>query len=230
VNIRPLRPHLKERPFTVAEAFAAGVGRGVLEGPNVRRILVGVYVASDVEVMPLTRIEGALLVLPPSALAMGVTALWLHGIEIGDLEPLRFVVPRCHQVRRAGMSVTRALRLPPSRGRAVSPEHAFLTASTELNLVELVSAGDQLVRLSRCRLDSLRAYAAEHRGAVAAFPRRAAGLVRERVDSFQETRLRLCLVLAGIPEPQCNIVIKRSPDRPGRSAARGVQSDHRVRR
>jgi hypothetical protein len=29
--------------------------------------------------------------------------------------------------------------------------------------------------------------------------------VRERVDSPRETRLRLCLVLAGLPEPECNV-------------------------
>jgi hypothetical protein len=90
----------------------------------------------------------------------------------------------------------------------VSPEHAFLTASTELNLVELVSAGDRLVRLGRCQPDSLCAYVAEQGRAVATLPRRAASLARERVDSFRETRLRLCLVLAGMPDPQCNPVIK----------------------
>jgi hypothetical protein len=33
-------------------------------------------------------------------------------------------------------------------------------------------------------------------------------LIRERVDSVRETRLRLCLVLAGLPEPQCNVLLK----------------------
>ncbi len=35
--------------------------------------------------------------------------------------------------------------------------------------------------------------------------REAAVLVRERVDSFRETDLRLWLVLAGLPEPEVNI-------------------------
>ena len=35
--------------------------------------------------------------------------------------------------------------------------------------------------------------------------RRAAALVRDRVDSPPESRLRLCLVLAGLPEPVCNL-------------------------
>ena len=166
--------------------------------------MLGVYVDSDVEVTPLTRIEGALLVLPRAALAMGVTALWLHGVQVGDPDPLRFVVPRPHQVRRPGMKVSRVQTLPPTRGRAVSPEHAFVTAATELDLIDLVCAGDRLVRLRCCTLESLREYAES----ASALARRAASLVRERVDSLRETRLRLCLVLADIPEPQCNIVIK----------------------
>jgi hypothetical protein len=32
-------------------------------------------------------------------------------------------------------------------------------------------------------------------------------MVRERVDSPRETWLRLCLVLAGLPAPECNLVI-----------------------
>ena len=208
VNVRPLPTSLTTRPFTAAQALAAGVGRGVLEGPNVRRILVGVYVASEVEVTPLVRIQGALLVLPPSALALGVTALWLHGVEISVPAPMRFVTDRSHQVRRAGMSVVRAVRMPSSHGRAVSPEHAFLTASTELDLVDLVSAGDRLVRLRCCSLNSLLQYTESLRGRSATLARRAVPLVRERVDSFRETRLRLCLTMAGMPEPECNIVLK----------------------
>jgi len=43
------------------------------------------------------------------------------------------------------------------------------------------------------------------RGVVAA--RAAITLVRERVDSPRETWLRLCLVLAGLPTPECNLII-----------------------
>jgi hypothetical protein len=32
-------------------------------------------------------------------------------------------------------------------------------------------------------------------------------MVRARIDSPGETRLRLCLVLAGLPEPCCNITL-----------------------
>ena len=37
--------------------------------------------------------------------------------------------------------------------------------------------------------------------------RRATALVRGRVDSPQETELRLCLVLAALPEPEVNVIL-----------------------
>ena len=72
------------------------------------------------------------------------------------------------------------------------------------------------MRLRRCTPESLRAYAQAHGGRGAPLARRAASLVRERVDSFRETRLRLCLVLAGLPEPHCNLVIMRDEHPLGR--------------
>jgi hypothetical protein len=189
VHTRPLPPELRDRPFTCVEARAAGVGRGVLEGPTVRRLYAGVYVARDLEVDVGIRIEAAFLVLPPMALATGVTALWLYGVDIGNPQPHRFVVPHSHQVRRPGMTVSRVQRLPSGRGRAVSPEHAFVAAATELDLVELVSAGDRLVRLRRCTVESLRKYACSYGGPSAPLARRAASMIRERLDSIRETRL-----------------------------------------
>jgi hypothetical protein len=198
---------LRLRPFTRAQAFAAGVGRGVLDGPTVRRLHHGVYVAADLELRLTTRVEAALLSLAPSTIASGVTALWLHGAKVGQPMPLRFVSSHPHQVRRSELVVTRVAKLPTRRGQAVSPEHAFVTAALQLDLVDLVAAGDRLVRLRRCTVDALRAYAESYRGPGCVTARRAAGLVRERVDSVRETRLRLCLVLAGLPEPRCNVVL-----------------------
>lgn len=87
----------------------------------------------------------------------------------------------------------------------MSPEVAFVSAATTLDLVNLVAAGDWLVRLERALPSTLIRAADEATGRGCVQARRAARLVRERVDSVQETRLRLLLVLAGLPEPECNI-------------------------
>ena len=85
------------------------------------------------------------------------------------------------------------------------PEAAFAGAAGDLDVVELVVAGDWLVRLKKTTPVELQAYAATLTGRHPVTVRRAAALVRERVDSPPESRLRMCLVLAGLPEPECNV-------------------------
>lgn len=73
-----------------------------------------------------------------------------------------------------------------------------------LGLVDLVVLGDSLVR--KCRTTPARLVAAasgqQHNRRLAL---KAARLVRDGVDSPMETRLRLLIVLAGLPEPETNI-------------------------
>jgi hypothetical protein len=90
-------------------------------------------------------------------------------------------------------------------GQVVVPEAAFAGAAGDLGVVELVVAGDWLVRLNKTTPVELQAYAATLTGRHSVTVRRAAALVRERVDSPPESRLRMCLVLAGLPEPECNV-------------------------
>lgn len=77
-------------PFTTQEAYAAGVTRHVLEGPRVRRLYAGVYVAADMPLSDAVRIQAATRVLPPNTLTTAVTALRLYGVEVGPTTPLQF--------------------------------------------------------------------------------------------------------------------------------------------
>jgi len=209
-----LPDRLRHRPFTTAEALAAGVGRGVLAGPSVCRVFSGVYVSAGVDLDLRLRVEAALLVLPAPTAATGLTALWCWGVTIArEPHPLDLVTTHPHLVRRPGLVIRRVGRLPPTRGPWVSPEHAFVSAARRLDLIDLVSAGDWLVRLRRCTPESLIAYAKTSREPGVALARRAAHLVRRRVDSPRETRLRLCIVLTGLPEPRCNVTLG-TDDRP----------------
>lgn len=204
---------LPQSPFTTQEAYAAGLTHRILEGRRVRQVFVGVFVAADVALDASLLVRSALKVLPAGTIATSVTALQLHGVEVGPARPLLFCSTHPRQVRRPGLVVTRVRTLPPRRGTLVSPEHAFVSAALHLNLLELVTAGDWLLRLGRCSRAALTAYVAGASGRGAVPARRAAALVRERVDSPRETRLRLALVLAGLPDPQCNPLIG-TDDRP----------------
>ncbi len=87
-----------------------------------------------------------------------------------------------------------------------TPAQTFVDLAPELGLVDLVVLGDSLVRAGVVTV-------AELVGAAADAPRRSAAhrgarLVRARVDSPMATRLRLLLVLAGLPEPVVDVVIR----------------------
>lgn len=116
---------------------------------------------------------------------------------------LRNVVPiaHVHETRHPQSVVEDGFRVTPVM-------RTFVDLADLLDLVDLVVLGDAAVRsglVTRHALVDETAPASHRRGAGAA--RRAAGLVRERVDSPRETRLRLLLVSAGLPEPEVNVSI-----------------------
>lgn len=208
---------LQQGPFTTAAARAAGLRPGTLRGPAVQRLYLGAYRISGGQLSLADLVQAALLVAPPDALVTGVTALRIRGAAVGPVRPVHLVSAHPHPVRRPGLHVTRVAVLPPAVGRVVECAVAFVAAATALDLVELVTAGDHLVRRGLVTPVALREAALRHRGRGSVRARRAAALVRERVDSPRETELRLCLVLAGLPEPACNLLVGDDRDVVGRS-------------
>lgn len=201
-------------PFTAGEAYEHGYGRGTLRGRSVRRELRGVYVPAWADCSLATRVGAARRALPHDARADGVTALQLLGVELGAEQPLRFVTAHPHQVRRAGVRVRRST--PAVVAAASGAAAAFVSAARELDLVDLVAAGDWLVRLGLTTPEALVEAGVAARGHGTRHARRAAALVRRRVDSVQETRLRLALLLAGLPEPEVNPSVEVRGRRVGR--------------
>ena len=191
------------RPFTLAEAQAAGLTRKVLRGKRFASTGRGTYVQDPAPDESLL-VAGALLTLPRETVATGVTGLRLLGVMVGTAEPLRFVTTHPHQVRRRGVRVSRVRQLPSHRGTVATPEECWVAAAAELDLVEQVAAGDWLLRTDLTTLAALHSSAATAGGRSGGAARAAVGLVRENVDSPRESWLRLCLVLAGLPAPVCN--------------------------
>lgn len=83
-------------------------------------------------------------------------------------------------------------------------QHWF-ASRVELGLRDLVIAGDWLVRTGRATLPEVQEALAGVSGRGCGNARRAAELVRKPVESPRETGLRLVVVLAGLPEPECNV-------------------------
>lgn len=204
------------RPFTRAQALGAGITDAVLRGPRFQRVCHGVYTCSTVDVSARIRLEAVLLVHPDSAWASHASAGRVYGLPLPVLPEDHVAVQHRADRRRVG-AVRHHLAAPGSRVRTLhgirvsAPNQLFVELAEQLNLVELVVAGDALVRWHGVTPGQLVKAARERPGSVGALARRAASLVRPEVDSPTESKLRMLLVLAGFPEPTVNHTI-RWPD------------------
>jgi hypothetical protein len=201
--------------WTLERARAQGVAPHRLRSGRFRRPHRNVYVSSDAADDLGHRCAALGLVLPPEARFSHRTAAALYGaptpasatasdLDIHLTVPAGVVVPR----RRPGVvthqRVLDADAVVVDGVPVTCPEQTFLDLAAVTGRRELVVLGDFLVR-DWTTPDAIVTYLAARprtRGIVRA--REAAGLVRLQVDSPQETRLRLLIVDAGLPEPEVN--------------------------
>lgn len=213
-----LPPELAGRPFTVAEGLAAGLTRGDLRSDALRAPFHGVRVPRELAPSTLLTCRAAALALPPHAAFDGATAAALLGLPLPrSIDPTSPVVARVAPgtavPRLAGVRVRVGRRptAPPARPAPVAVVHpleawAALATVPAMTVDDLVVLGDAVVR--RVGLPALHGTVEAYAGRPGARRMRAAAaLVRERVDSPQETRTRLLLVRAGLPEPVVNTAV-----------------------
>lgn len=200
------------RPFSRSDALAMGISPEALRGSRFRRIFRGVYVDASVPMTPALRAEAALVPFSASAHASHVSAARLYGIPVPVIaEELVTVRTPGERRRRDGVEVHVAR---PERIRRVGGVPAsdfsdmFVELAELLTLVDLVVVGDNLVRRGWLTPEELVRHCAVSDRVGARDARRAAGYVRDRVDSPMETRLRMLVVLAGLPEPEVNLTIR----------------------
>ena len=194
------------RPFTRADAIAAGISPKQLRGSRFRRIFHGVYIEATIPNHPLIRAQAALAIHPTTAYASHLTAARVYRVPVPKLSDEHVTVPeKASRSQVHGVSCHVASRKPSEvvevdGVRISAPCVMFVELASVLDLVDLVVVGDALVRLRLASPQHLVGWcqASTDRFAVAA--RRAAGYVRERVDSAMETRLRMLIVLVGLPE------------------------------
>jgi hypothetical protein len=202
----PLNLH---RPFRRADALAAGITARQLRGPHFRRVVTGVYVAARMPDRAWVRAAAALLCHPPGAVATHTSSARVLGAPVppdpvehvtvakdADRRPSRAV--RCHvaALAAADVAVVDTVRIS-------APPRMFREVAGLLPLVEAVVVGDWLCRHGHATPAALVAASdgcprAQH----------AASYVRERVDSPMESRVRMLLVLAGLPEPVVNAELR----------------------
>lgn len=198
-------------PFTRAEARQAGIGDRDLAGPAYQQLFWGVHISSEVSPTLATRAVAALTISPSRSVISHHTAARLWGGTPPESSTIHVTVPRADRPKVDGIRPHRVASMPASvkrRGLPVtSPEQTFLDMGSWCDLVGLVVLGDSLVRGGQTTPERLVEAAAGWGGRQQRLLRRAASLVRDKVDSPMESRLRMLIVLAGLPEPVVNFRI-----------------------
>lgn len=199
-------------PFTRADGLAAGISEWQLRGTAYVRLFRNVYVAREVTRTLAVRARAALLAAPPGSTVSHHTAAVLWGGIVPASSPIHLCVPDKRDLRVDGIRTHRRSQEWPStrvrRLAVTTPAQTFLDLASDLDLVDLVVLGDRLVRRNVTTTEHLIAAADEWAGRHAQLACRAASLVRKGVDSAPESRLRMLIVLAGLPEPTVNLILR----------------------
>ena len=204
-------PEALGQPFTRAEFLAAGGRRHQLEGPGYLQVVRSVHV-EVARVDSDTCIRAALKIHPKGAFASHWSAADVLGLPV-PYNPFEHVTVRKADDRRYRPTIKPHVTIRKRgvivvRGIPVTdPITTFLQMAGHLSLVDLVVLGDAIVRKYRISPGRLLKAARASTDYYASAARRAAAYVRKGVDSPMETRLRMLLVLAGLPEPVVNVVL-----------------------
>jgi len=199
-------------PFSRADARRAGIPVKHLTSRRFRRLFYDAYVSADVPVTPVVRASAALRISPFGSHASHHTAAQIWDGVVPD-QPLTHVSSPHGGTRSARQGVGSHQSSDGSEvvtfgGLQVSsPAQTFIDLATELTLVDLVVLGDSLVKKGRATPRQLIEATLRWKGKGCRSARRAARLVRVGVDSPMETRLRLLMVFAGLPEPAVNHIV-----------------------
>jgi very-short-patch-repair endonuclease len=203
-------------PFRGSVAIATGLlTRAVLRGPRFRRLFPDVYVRADVEPDLALRSLAAAVLVGERGVLGGYSAAELLGASCGPLDaPAEVIVPGR---RRAPPGLLVREECVPSRERwraegvvVTSPVRTALDLACRAPLVEAVVAVDALAnRFEFAPRDIIRcAYDHPGRRGAARLPN-VVRLANPLADSPMETRIRLAIVLAGLPPPLLQVPVGR---------------------
>jgi len=215
----PLPEGLRGASFSVRAARDRGVSRGRLRASDLAAPFYGTRLASTAPTLR-QRCLAWQSVAPPDSYISHSTAALLFGcplprrleraadIHVTVVRPVR--PPRARGVTGHSTAPRPTLWLDSRGLRMSTAEQTWLDLATQLDLLELVAAGDYLLRGFREADGTRRPFTTPQRLRTAAsiHPGRrhrsliaeALDAVRERVDSPKETELRLLLQKAGFPE------------------------------
>jgi very-short-patch-repair endonuclease len=207
-------PELTRRPFSLAEARAAGLTLSALRGRAWRRLSTELYCWREWREDSWLLLSAWQRLLPPEAVFAGATAAWLLGLDLEPTDPVEIVLPRCSGIRsRASLSVRRC-EIPPSEIVLIRGLRATALPCTLAGLcltrpaVDALIAIDMAVRPGLTDAAALGRYAEAAKGRAGARTLRSLALLAAPAESPMETRLRWLLLEAGLPRPEVQVNLR----------------------
>ena len=201
---------LRSTVFTVDEAGRQGVTPRQLEGSSYHRLGPGLYRWVGLKDSPVVTLTAVARRLPPGAAFSGWTAAWLHGLDVEPCNPIEVTEPfgngrrvgaRHRRAALASEEIVRRRGLP-----ATSPLRTVVDLGRRDPITEGVVAADLFLYARLVSIKEVRAYVAVHaRAKGISRLRRVVELAEPKTESAMETRLRMLLVLAGLPRPQVQV-------------------------
>lgn len=207
---RPVPPELLTRPFTTAEASAAGLSKDVLAGARFWAPARGVHAHVDLPDCLELRCR-ALSLIVPKAVVSHSSAARLRGLPLpgqpaqGPIEvttegkPPRHAGVLAHQA-----SLDEEVVVLDCGVRATTASRTWADLACRLSLDDLVILGDAVLRHGWAGPANLTSAARRPNRRGAERLRAALPPLEARTDSPMETRLRLIVIRAGLARPVAN--------------------------
>ncbi|MBD8000571.1 endonuclease domain-containing protein [Oerskovia gallyi] len=221
----PVPRPLRGGPFRRSTALSLTTASR-LRGPAYRALLRGVHLDATEPLDHGTMLLAARAALGPDPVVCGRSAAWCWGArQIDATDPVEVVVPPPRRVRSRAQLSVRSATIDPDDvcrlsgyGLVTSPVRTMLDLARLEPVHVAVPLIDALLACSRSSVDEVLAAATSLRGGrgVRSVPDVLA-LCDAGAESPRETALRLLLVLAGLPRPVTQHVVR---DASGRFVAR----------
>lgn len=210
--LEPISPRLPlTEPFTPSMAVRAGIGRAVLDRLHregrVRRLLRGVYIDATAPLSVAVRARALGLVVGENQVVVGLSAAWLHGVDVPRADPSSPPPIEVHgrrPARRADRPVRYAGHDLTAVGgvRCTTPLRTALDLGRRLLPERAIAALDGLLALGEFSHTALMAEVprfAGHHGIVQL--RELAALADSRAAGPTESVLRLHWLQGRLPTP-----------------------------
>jgi len=191
-----------------------GIERWHLRATKWQKVGPAIYAPATRVDHTMVRLEAAASRLPAIAAFSGLTAAWLHGMDVDACKPIEVIVPKGNKVSgRSGMRVYRA-GLPADHVAVVDGLRTTNILRTledigrRISLVEATVIIDAALQAGLLELPHLEEWTrSRERGRGLVNLRAAVAAAEPKSESPMETRLRMVLIAGGLPRPKAQVPI-----------------------